>query len=116
MEGEPFFETAAAEGVQAVEEGEGLVEDFGADLVREGLLAMAGMKYGSEAITARKLKLGDHGKRLWSRSSQCSVAVEVEAARGAALAWRKNGDECARLHLQNTSIPSPGPILGLTTP
>lgn len=29
---EPFFEARAAEGVQAVEEGEGLVEDFGADL------------------------------------------------------------------------------------
>jgi hypothetical protein len=28
LEGEPFFQTGAAEGVQAVEEGEGLEEDF----------------------------------------------------------------------------------------
>jgi len=32
LEGEPFFQTGAAEGVQAVEEGERLVENFGADL------------------------------------------------------------------------------------
>lgn len=35
LEGEPFFQAGAAEGVQAVEEGEGLVEDFGADLLLE---------------------------------------------------------------------------------
>lgn len=35
LEGEPFFQAGAAEGVQAVEEGEGLVEDFGADLLFE---------------------------------------------------------------------------------
>lgn len=35
LEGEPFFQAGAAEGVQAVEEGEGLVEDFGTDLLFE---------------------------------------------------------------------------------
>lgn len=29
---EPFFQTGAAEGVEAVEDGEGLVEEFCADL------------------------------------------------------------------------------------
>lgn len=33
MPGEPLFETRAAEGVEAVEEGEGLVEEFCADLM-----------------------------------------------------------------------------------
>jgi hypothetical protein len=32
LEGEPFFQAGAAEGVQAVEEGEGLVEEVGAYL------------------------------------------------------------------------------------
>jgi hypothetical protein len=32
LEGEPFFQAGAAEGVQAVEESEGLVENLGADL------------------------------------------------------------------------------------
>jgi hypothetical protein len=32
LEGEPFLETSAAEGVQAVEQCEGLVEEVGADL------------------------------------------------------------------------------------
>jgi hypothetical protein len=32
LEGEPLFQAGAAEGVQAVEEGEGLVEEIGADL------------------------------------------------------------------------------------
>ena len=36
MPGEPFLDAGAAEGVQAVEEREGLVEDFGADLQRVG--------------------------------------------------------------------------------
>jgi len=100
LEGEPFFETTAAEGVQAVEEGEGLVEDVGADLVWESSLATAGIKHRTKAITARKLKLSAHDERLWSRSSQRSVAVDVEAAQGPALAWRKkNGGECTRASL-----------------
>lgn len=32
MPSKPFFEAGAAEGVEAVEEGEGLIEEFGADL------------------------------------------------------------------------------------
>jgi hypothetical protein len=32
LKGEPFFQAGAAKGVQAVEEGEGLVEEVGADL------------------------------------------------------------------------------------
>jgi hypothetical protein len=32
LEGEPFFQAGATEGVQAVEEGERLVANFGADL------------------------------------------------------------------------------------
>jgi len=39
LEGEPFFKAGATEGVQAVEEGKGLVEDFSADLYQRSILA-----------------------------------------------------------------------------
>lgn len=39
LEGEPFLQTCAAKGVQAVEEGERLIEQVGADL---GLSELAG--------------------------------------------------------------------------
>ena len=39
LEGEPFFQAGATEGVQAVEESKGLVEDLGADLYQMKLLA-----------------------------------------------------------------------------
>jgi hypothetical protein len=43
LEGEPFFEAGAAEGVQAVEEGEGLVEEVGAYLC---LLVTCSLEWG----------------------------------------------------------------------
>jgi hypothetical protein len=38
LKGKPFFQTGAAEGVQAVEEGERLIEEVGADLWQRAML------------------------------------------------------------------------------
>jgi hypothetical protein len=59
LEGEPFFQAGAAEGVQAVEEGEGLVEDFGADLLFEKHISIR----NKNKITCDPGRPGKQGQR-----------------------------------------------------
>jgi hypothetical protein len=59
LEGEPFFQAGAAEGVQAVEEGERLVEDFGADLLFEKHISIG----NKNKITCGPGRPGKQGQR-----------------------------------------------------
>ena len=50
MESKPFFEACAAEGVEAIEEGERVVEHFGADLIKKGQSKLSLGHFGSSIL------------------------------------------------------------------